>query len=281
MGTMPYIAVEKLQQAFPEIEKVAVQYPNSGSNFKYNNKNLGYPLLEFVDERFFNMFPPNVIAGKVDANTFKNSDEIVLTESFVREHIGTPEEALGKVLVSGYGKSYVVKAVICNPPANSIFKRVGYLSDSDALFLYTKVDDVVKWHDFNDTRAFFQLKKNTDIKKFNEKLRTFAIDNNYNDDLLFGMVPLKSVRQTISNPFDKVTFDIKYIRTFILSALLLIFAAFFNYLNILINTMFTRVREMNLRRVNGASTLNIFGQIVIEMLLLIVVVLLFRFAHWS
>lgn len=162
MGTMPYIAVEKLQQAFPEIEKVAVQYPNSGSNFKYNNKNLGYPLLEFVDERFFNMFPPNVIAGKVDANTFKNSDEIVLTESFVREHIGTPEEALGKVLVSGYGKSYVVKAVICNPPANSIFKRVGYLSDSDALFLYTKVDDVVKWHDFNDTRAFFQLKKNTD-----------------------------------------------------------------------------------------------------------------------
>ena len=277
MGTMPYIAVEKLQQAFPEIEKVAVQYPNSGSNFKYNNKNLGYPLLEFVDERFFNMFPPNVIAGKVDANTFKNSDEIVLTESFVREHIGTPEEALGKVLVSGYGKSYVVKAVICNPPANSIFKRVGYLSDSDALFLYTKVDDVVKWHDFNDTRAFFQLKKNTDIKKFNEKLRTFAIDNNYNDDLLFGMVPLKSVRQTISNPFDKVTFDIKYIRTFILSALLLIFAAFFNYLNILINTMFTRVREMNLRRVNGASTLNIFGQIVIEMLLLIVVVLLFSF----
>ncbi|WP_332456006.1 ABC transporter permease [Petrimonas sp.] len=277
MGTMPYIAVEKLQQAFPEIEKVAIQYPNYGSGFKYNDKDLGYPLFEFVDERFFSMFPPNVIAGAVDENTFKNGDEIVLTESFVREYISTPDEALGKVLVSGYDKPYVVKAVITDPPANSIFKRVGYLPDSDARFFYSKADDVVKWRDFNDTGAFFLLKKGTDTKKFSEKLRTFAIDNNYNDDLLFGMVPLTSVRQTISNPFDKVTFDIKYIRTFILSALLLIFAAFFNYLNILINTMFTRVREMNLRRVNGASTLNIFGQIVIEMLLLIVVVLLFSF----
>jgi len=141
---------------------------------------------------------------------------------------------LGKVLVSGYDKPYVVKAVITDPPANSIFKRVGYLPDSDARFFYSKADDVVKWRDFNDTGAFFLLKKGTDTKKFSEKLRTFAIDNNYNDDLLFGMVPLTSVRQTISNPFDKVAFDIKYIRTFILSALLLIFAAFFNYLNILI-----------------------------------------------
>ncbi len=277
MGTMPYIAVEKLQQAFPEIEKVAIQYPNYGSGFKYNDKDLGYPLFEFVDERFFSMFPPNVIAGAVDENTFKNGDEIVLTESFVREYISTPDEALGKVLVSGYDKPYVVKAVITDPPANSIFKRVGYLPDSDARFFYSKADDVVKWRDFNDTGAFFLLKKGTDTKKFSEKLRTFAIDNNYNDDLLFGMVPLTSVRQTISNPFDKVAFDIKYIRTFILSALLLIFAAFFNYLNILINTIFTRVREINLRRVTGASTANIFGQIFVEMLLLIAVVLLFSF----
>ena len=226
MGTMPYIAVEKLQQAFPEIEKVAVQSPNYGSKFKYNDKDLGYPLLEFVDERFFRMFPPNVIAGTVDENTLKNSDDIILTESFVRKHIGSPEEALGKVLVSGYNKSYTIKAVIANPPPNTIFNREGYAPALE--FFYEKADDVVKWHDFNDTRAFFQLKKNTDIKKFSEKLRTFAIDNNYNDDLLFGMTSLSSVRQTINNRSDKVAFNITYIRTFILSAILLIFAAFFN-----------------------------------------------------
>ncbi|MDD2245712.1 MAG: ABC transporter permease [Proteiniphilum sp.] len=277
MGTVPYIAVEKLQQAFPEIEKVAVQYPNYSSGFKYNDKELGYPSFEFVDEHFFSMFPPNVIAGTIDENTLKNNNEIVLTESFAREHIGTPDKALGEILVSGYNKSYVVKAVIANPPANSIFKRVGYLPDTEGRTFQSQADDVVKWRDFNDTGAFFLLRKGTDTKKFREKLRTFAIDNNYNDDLLFGIVPLTSVRHTISNPFDKVAFDIKYIWTFILSALLLIFAAFFNYLNILINTIFTRVREMNLRRVTGASTANIFGQIVVEMLLLIVVVLLFSF----
>ena len=165
MGTIPYIAVEKLQQAFPEIEKVAVQYPNYGSKFKYNDKELGYPLFEFVDERFFEMFPPNVIVGKVDANTFKNSDEIVLTESFVRKHIGTPEEAIGKALVSGYDKPYTIKAVIADPPQNTIFNRVGYLPDTDARMFLSRADDVVKWRDFNDASAFFLLNEKTDIKK--------------------------------------------------------------------------------------------------------------------
>lgn len=98
-GELPYIAVNKLKQAFPEIESIAVLFPDYGYVFKHGDRDLGYPLLEFVDERFFRMFPPKVIAGVVHENTLKNGDEIILTESFVRKHFGTPEEALGETLV--------------------------------------------------------------------------------------------------------------------------------------------------------------------------------------
>lgn len=49
-GQVPYIAVNKLEQAFPEIESVAVVYPNYGSGIKHGDRNLGYPLFQFVDE---------------------------------------------------------------------------------------------------------------------------------------------------------------------------------------------------------------------------------------
>lgn len=276
-GCLPYVAVEKLKNAFPEIEEVAILFPNYGSALKYNDEDLGYPELLFVDENFFHMFPPRVILGTVDDNTLKNADEIVVTESFARKHFNVPDSALGKTLVSGYNESYIIKAVIENPPGNTIFRDEGYVLDHFARKFSKKTEEVIQWRDFTDARPFFLLHNKTDIEKFRKKLRTFAIDNGYNDDLLFEMTPLSSVKRVISNPFDKEAFDLRYIRTFMFAGILLLFAAFFNYLNILINTTLTRVREMNLRRVTGASAIDIFRQLFVEMTLLIIVVAFLSF----
>lgn len=278
MGTLPYIAIEKLEQAFPEIEKTAVIFPNYGSGFKFNDKDLGYPKFEFVDERFFQMFPPKVIAGEITKSTFKNNNEIVLTESFARKYMGTPEDAIGETLVSGYDESYIVKAVIAEYPANSTFQKEGYLPDTNARKFWSRADEIVQWRDFNDAGAYFLLNEKTDLKKFKEKLTTFAIDNGYNDNLLFDMIPISKIKHTLVNPFNKVSFDIKYIRTFIFSALLLILIAFFNYLNIYINSIFTRNKEFNLRRVTGASIKNIYRQLAVEILLFIGIVFLLSFS---
>lgn len=270
-GFVPYIAVEKLRNAFPEIEEVAIQFPNLGSSFKYNDKNLGYPKLMFVDENFFRMFPPKVILGELDNNRLKEN-EIIITESFARKHFDNPGNAIGKTLISGYDESYIIKAVIENPPGNTLFQCEGYVLDTSTSVFSKMADEAAQWRDFMDAKPFFLLHANTDIQKFREKLRTFAIDNDYNDDLLFEIVPLSQVSRVIVDPFNKESFDIRYIRAFTLAGILLLFAAFFNYLNILINTTFTRVRQMNLRRVTGASAIDIFWQLFVEMTLLIAVV---------
>lgn len=277
-GQIPYIASRELERAFPEIESVAILYPNYGSAFLHGDRDIGFPKFEFVDERFLHMFPPEVVAGVVHENSLKNNDELIITESFAREHFGTPEEALGETLVSGYGESYVIQAVIADPPANSIFQNQGYLPDTHARPFYDEADEKTQWRDFYSARLYIKLNQYTDVERFDDKLFAFALDNGYNDDLLLELCPLSLVRFSIPISFEEIIiYDIKYIYLFILAGVLLLFAALFNYLNILISTIVARGREINLRRVTGASVVNIYRQLFVEISLFIVIVALLSF----
>ena len=277
-GQIPYIASRELEQAFPEIESVAILYPNYGSAFLHGDRDIGFPKFEFVDERFFHMFPPEVVAGVVHENSLKNNDELIITESFAREHFGTFEEALGETLVSSYNESYVIQAVIADPPANSIFQNQGYLPDTHARPFYDEADEKTQWRDFYSTRLYIKLNQYADVEKLRDKLSTFAVDNGYNDDLLLELCPLSLVRFSIPVSFEEtIIYDIKYIRLFILAGVLLLFAALFNYLNILVSTTVARGREINLRRVTGASVVNIYWQLFVEISLFTVIVALLSF----
>ncbi|MDD4438636.1 MAG: ABC transporter permease, partial [Tissierellia bacterium] len=277
-GHLPYIAAEKLTLAFPEIESVAVLYPNYASTFKHIERDLGYPNFEFVDERFFQMFPPKVIVGMTHENSLKNSDEMIVTESFAREYFGTPEDAIGETLVSGYNNSYIIQAVIADPPTNSIFQRKGYLPDTHARSFLANADEETQWRDFYDTRIYVKLAENIDLDVFRDKLYTFAVDNEYNEDLFLDLKPLSLVRFSIQDLHEnKMPYDVKYLGMFIFVGVLLLFVALFNFLNTLHSNTIARFKEINLRRVTGASIKNIYQQIFIEISLLIVIVAFLSF----
>ena len=278
-GQIPYIAVNKLEQAFPEIESIALEYPSIGSSFKHQGKKLeGNSSLEAVDEHFFQMFPPRVVAGDVNENTLKNNDEIVITESFAIKHFGSPEKAAGETLIAGGNKSYIIKAVITNPPSNSIFQKEAYVADIYARLFCERTDEKTQWEHVRNIKLYIKLYSRTDVSEFREKLLTFAIDNGYNEDLLFELVPLSNARFAIDYLYGQnIAYDLKYIRMFIFTGILLLFAAIFNYLNILLSSTFARVREINLRRVSGASIYHIYGQILIEIGLFTLIVTLLSF----
>jgi len=277
-GHLPYIAAEKLSHLFPEIESVAVLHPTYGSSFKHNDRDLGYPSFEFVDERFFQMFPPKVVAGVVHENSLMNRDEMIITESFARKHFDTPEDALGETLVSGYDESYVIQAVIADPPINSFFQRKGYVPDTHGRSFLDQADEETQWKDFHDTRIYLKMNENVDLDHFRDKLSTFAIDNKYNEDLFLEICPLPLVRFSLMNLQGNIIhYDVKYIRMFIFVGVLLLCIALFNFLNILHSSTVARFREINLRRVTGASIRNINQQLFIEISLYIVIVALLSF----
>ncbi len=278
-GQIPSVAVNKLDQAFPEIENFAVVYPNTGSSFKHKGKKLeGNTTLQAVDEHFLRMFLPRVVAGDVNEYTLKNNDEIVITESFAIKHFGSPENVVGETLIAAGNKSYIIKAVIANPPPNSIFQKEGYVADFNARLFSERTDEKTQWEHLRNISLYIKLYSRADVSEFRKKLLTFAIDNGYNEDLLFELVPLSNVRFDIDYLYDQyLAYDIKYIRMFIFTGILLLFAAIFNYLNILLSSTFARVIEINLRRVSGASIHHIYGQILIEIGLFTLIVTLLSF----
>jgi putative ABC transport system permease protein len=274
-GRLPYIAAEKMTQAFSEIESVAVVYPKSSSSFKHIDRDLGYPDFEFVDERFFQMFPPKVIAGEIDENSLKNKDELVVTESYAREYFGTPEEAIGETLVSAYNLTYIIKTVIADSPVNSIFQIKGYLPDYYSRSMLANADEKTQWRDFHDTRIYVKLADNIDLDNLRKKLNRFAIENEYNKDLTLDIKPLSLVRFSLKdNNMKKIDYDLKYIRMFIFVGLLLLCIALFNFLNMLHSNTVKRFREFNVRRVTGASIGNIYRQLFVEISLIIAIVAL-------
>ncbi|MDD2911357.1 MAG: ABC transporter permease, partial [Petrimonas sp.] len=109
---IPYLAVAKIKNGFPEVEKIAVLYDQFSISFTYENERLEIRDIENVDENFFKMFPPIVICGSLDDDLFleKEIADMVVTEDFARKFFNTPEEALGKMFISTYKNSYVIKA---------------------------------------------------------------------------------------------------------------------------------------------------------------------------
>lgn len=276
-GTVPYVAVEKIEAAFPEIEQVAVQYPAYVSRVSHEGEQLGRAGFTSVDERFIRMFPPKLVAGEINNQTFINQNDVILTESFARKYFGTPENSVKKILTA-YDDEYIVQAVIKDLPKHSIFQGDGYITDVYSRKLISEtLDEVIKWRHRHGVVLFVKLHKKIDLKAFERKLKTFAVDNNYNDDLLFSLAPLSAVKYKVINAYVKNAFEIKYIYTFIFTALLLIAAVLFNYLNILIQTVRSRVREINLRRVSGASIADIWKQVAVEILLMGLLVSFFSF----
>lgn len=276
-GYLAKIAIETIEKEFPEIESIGVELGNYVSSIKYEEIDLKYPKTIFSDENFFKMFPQKVVAGSIDLKSIKMDLNIFISESFASKVFSHPDSAIGKVLMSGYDRPYNIQAVVKDTPPNSIFKADMFIKDNNFYRIFDKLDELIQWRDFRDGKPFILLNPNVDIDKFKAKIRTFAIDNGYNEDMLLEITPLSDIRYNDPAYYRHITFDKSYLSTFILVSVLLIIAALFNYLNIQIKNTTLRVQEINLRRVSGASVNKVFFQLFVEILLIMVFVSLLSF----
>lgn len=283
-ASIPYAAVKAIEKDFPEIEKIAVIYNKFSISFTYDDKTIDDSGVIYVDEDFFRIFSPQVICGSLDNDLFVEKEilDMVITEKLARKYFETPENALGKQLTApSYRLSYIIRAVIKDQPSNSIFQATCYLPDFNVRAIAAESEEKIQWNDFYHAQLYIQLGEHVNKKVFEEKLRNYAVDNNYNTNLLFGISPLTKVKHDVKSEgsaFIKQTgFDLSYIRTFLFAGILLLLSVFFNYLNILINSIVQRYGEVNLRKVSGASTSTFLVQLLVEIGLLMFMVVILSF----
>ena len=274
-GIIPYftpvVLQQRIQEDFPEVEKVGGIYMSTSTSFKDENKILELPDIMYVDGSFLELFPPVVIAGK-NTGLLQQTNEIVLTKNYAVKYFRTPENAIDKVIRDRfYETEYKVVSVIDNSPSNSNFQVSGFCSDSQVKNMLRDYSGE-KAYNSSFSQLYVLLNKNTDAKDFKDKLSNYLSDRNYRDDLYLKAVPITEMRHTLGG---ELSFDMKYIRTFMWAGLLLLFFAIVNFLSLYLNRLLLRIKEIRLRKTLGANMIILIKQLQIELLIQLLISLIF------
>lgn len=259
---LPLVLARKLKQDFPEIKETAMVYGNFGSTFQYNEKVLENPEEIFIDKNFFTLFPRKVLSGR-QTDLLQSLDEIVVTRSFALKYFKSPEDAIGKVMNNGYRKTLTIVAVVEDAPTNSVFQKDVFELDKFTTEMTDRISEDRQWSQM-DTEIYLMLEDKANADVFKKKLQDYLEKNNYLNTFVVKMIPLTDMRHTFGS---ELSFNLSYIRTFAITTILLLLCVFFNFINLLLNRIYQRIKEIRLRNSIGAGKRELITQLLTELTL--------------
>lgn len=263
---LPLVLARKLKQDFPEVKETTQIYSRFTSPFKSEEKRLEDPEETFIDEHFFQLFPQRIVAGRQE-NLLQTKEEIVVNRTFATRYFGSPEKAVGKVIRNGYRDRLVIVAVMEDSPHNSMFQTDVFELDVFDRQREAKISEEQKWKLW-EAKIYLLLEPNIDRTKFEEKINRYIADQGHNLSARVKLLPLTDVRHTLGS---ELSFNLSYIRTFTITGSLLLFCVFFNFINLLLNRIYLRNREMKLRNAIGADKKSLIIQLMLEMTFLVLI----------
>ena len=247
-----------------------------------NNKTLRLRPL-YVDANFLETFSFPLIHG--DPKTALNSiTSVVITESTARKFFGTTD-VVGKTFqlsadpsYEKLGKPLIVSAVAKNPPPNSSLQF-------DLLYSFEFMR--ISFEDDNWLNAylgtFVVLQPGADIEKVTKKFdQVFAIQAKkqladiiktygYDPQINYGLQPVTEMHL---NPLLHPTWSVEggvingsnpvYSYMFMGIAIFILLMASINFVNISIANSLRRIKEVGVRKISGASRLQILSQFLFE-----------------
>jgi len=265
-----------LLEEMPEVEYMTrVSYPNQ-INIRFNEKNNVLQKAIYVDSSFFDIFSLKLIAGdkkKVLSEPFN----IVLTESAAKKIFGN-QNPLGEVLLINQQYPFTVSGIVQDVPGNSHLQFDALMSFST---LEKMPDTYLGWNGGWNYLTYIKLKKNTKLSSLNAKMKDFTykhINYLYNDvgaNISLSFEPLKNIhlKSEISDNFETAgNLTIIYILLGI--ALLVLFIALINYVNLSTARSMKRAKEVGVRKVLGANRKRIIKQFMGEALVISILSLL-------
>lgn len=164
---------------------------------------------------------------------------------------------------NGYRETLTIVAVVEDAPANSAFKQDVFELDKFTTEMTDRISEDRQWSQFeNEIYLLLEDKASADV--FRKKLQTYLEKNNYLNTLAVKMIPLTDMRHTFGS---ELSFNLSYIRTFAITTILLLLCVFFNFINLLLNRIYQRIKEIRLRNSIGAGKRELIIQLLTELTL--------------
>lgn len=270
-ATTPYPVGPALKKDFPEVKAMS-RVGGAGRLPVRNGEKAFFEKIKLADEDFFLMFDFPLISGN-PKTALKEHNQVVISERLAKKYF-LDENPIGKELIIGSDGLYDarISGVFKNIPDNSHIEAEIILSYAT---LYHHYDWMGKlWQQMPGNYTYVRLNQESEAAKLEEKLT--QIGEQYVSNLERGEYKMKLI------PLDQVHFyEGLYnenssnkrkgaLITFGLVVVLVLFIAMINFANLISSRYLTRIKEVGIRKVLGASRLHLLIQLLFQSFLLTV-----------
>lgn len=219
----------------------------------------------FIEPSFFDMFGFRLRSGSPVALT--RPRQIFMSEQFSEKFFGTSNPAGKVVTIDGLGE-FEVSGVMATPPSKSHIQYDFFVSMPSAP--PAKVQD---WGSLESGYTYVKLNGETEREILTHQLAQLAKglnDANPDSKLQFELQPLLSISPSPSDIYNEIGRSPSRgsLMGEMTIALVILVAACFNYTNLSIARALTRGKEIGVRKLSGATRLQIISQYIAEALLI-------------
>jgi putative ABC transport system permease protein len=274
-ATTPIILGQVIKQNLSTVHQMARMYQRGGEvevGDSLAPKRFHEGDVYFSDNSLFNIFTISFVEG--DPNTALNTPgKVVLTERMAKKYFGN-KDPLGKTILYDHVLPLIVTGLVRDIPDNSdctfdflISFESLYAVETPTMGNFLKKDWI-----FNPVSTFILVnhglkRKDLDIQ-LNELLKNNADQRSVTLHTLEAQ-PLLDIHLKASDVLNNPsTNSMTYIYIFMGIALLILFIANVNFINLSIARASTRAKEIGMRKVLGASRTHLIGQIMREQMVI-------------
>jgi len=276
-GQITYSAVgPQMAEDYPEILNHTTINPFVENVFLHDNKPTKIASSFLVEPSFFEMFDVEVLAGNPETMVSENY-QIILTESMAEKIFQTSNanwtSYLGTVLEMGSQRSkWQLSGIVADPPADSSLQYEALLSRVTLFSLWGE-SARFSWTN-SDYYHYVELAKNVDYRRFQEKFVSFSERYLTADDVTrkvekFHLQPLSDVHLYSDYEYEiHQTSDGRMMWILIIIASFIMIMAWVNYVNLTTSKSLQRAKEVGIRKVVGASRVQLIRQYLTESIML-------------
>ncbi|RPE08234.1 FtsX-like permease family protein [Chitinophaga lutea] len=233
----------------------------------------------FTSPSFFSVFGFTLQRGNA-ATALEQPNTVVLSDATARLFFGN-DNPIGKIITMGQMGSYEVTGVL-NPEIHRSHISFGAYASAATVPQLEKAkvleEKNASWNSYGDGYTYVVLQPNVSRAAFEASLSRLA-KTLYNDPRQ-GTIefPVQRLRR-ITPSWDDIYNNIGRVTTWgkVMGAigigLIILISACFNYTNLSIARSLTRAKEVGIRKVAGATRMQVFGQYIMEAIIISLVAL--------